>query len=132
MKKNNAKPSEAYLKSLEDNSELMYTEQLRAMDDEVIEEVTYIEGFGRMREILRESMPGKYTINEEQVLQILNTPPHKIDDTIENKESIENAKRILRNHNKNAKIPVLEVVDDAVQINDNDPLQKGWFNEFKK
>jgi len=33
---------------------------------------------------------------------------------------------------RKSKIPRLGVVDGKVQINENDPLQKKWFGEFKK
>lgn len=33
---------------------------------------------------------------------------------------------------KTSKIPRLKVVNGKVQIDDTDPLQKKWFDEFKK
>jgi hypothetical protein len=42
-------------------------------------------------------------------------------------------KKINRNSsNISRKVPKLEVVNGKVTINPNDPLQKKWFEEFKK
>lgn len=46
---------------------------------------------------------------------------------------VEKNEKLNVNHQKyNSKVPRLEVVNGSVQINDNNPLQKKWFEEFKK
>lgn len=46
---------------------------------------------------------------------------------------IERDEKIKVNSEKyKAKVPHLTVVNGKVQINENDPLQKKWFEDFKK
>jgi hypothetical protein len=46
---------------------------------------------------------------------------------------LENDKKTdISSKKSKSKIPHLKVVDGHVQIDDNDPLQKKWFEEFKK
>jgi hypothetical protein len=43
-----------------------------------------------------------------------------------------NEKLTVKSQKFKSKVPHLEVVNGKVQINDTDPLQKKWFEEFKK
>ncbi|MCK1997973.1 hypothetical protein MPH47_12180 [Psychrobacillus psychrodurans] len=47
-------------------------------------------------------------------------------------ESIKHEKAKSNSQKRKSKIPFLNVVNGKVQINDKDPLQKKWFEEFKK
>lgn len=49
-----------------------------------------------------------------------------ITDSVKNKETTDYTNK------KKSKIPRLKVVNGKVQIDDTDPLQKKWFDEFKK
>lgn len=47
-------------------------------------------------------------------------------------DMVKNEKINVNSKKFKSKVPHLNVYDGKVQINENDPLQKKWFEEFKK